>query len=93
MKFLTYSVGLNAFPKNAAGVLAQPRMTKVRVSRSRNPTDPTDPTSAFKLQAVSGHNLTEKPGFHTMSESQYDALPTDSIERARAMLALCGYEA
>ena len=90
MQFLTYSIGLNAFPKNAAGVLAQPRMTKVEVSRSRNPTDP---TSAFKLQAVSGHNLAEKPGFYTMSEEDYQNLPTDSVERARAMLALCGYEA
>ena len=93
MQFLTYSVGLNAFPKNAAGVLAQPRMTKVQVSRGRNPTDPTDPANAFKLQAVSGHNLSNKPGFHTMSEEDYQNLPTDSVERARAMLALCGYEA
>ena len=90
MKFLTYSVGLNAFPKNAAGVLAQPRMTKVQVSRGRNPTDP---ANAFKLQAVSGHNLAEKPRFYTMSEEDYQNLPTDSVERARAMLALCGYEA
>ena len=75
MKFLTYSIGLNAFPKNASSVLAQPRMTKVEVSLSRNPADP---TNAFKLQAVSGHNLAEKPGgggVYTMSEEDYQNCP------------------
>lgn len=78
MQFLTYSIGLNATRTGT------PSLTKVSVYK----------TGAFiMLQAVSGHNLSNKPGFYTMSEEDYQNLPTDSIERARAMLALCGYEA
>ena len=85
MKFITMTVGLNACRIRSSGVLQQPKMTKVAAYLIEG--------SRVKLQAISGHNLAEKPGFYTMSEEDYQNLPLEEVERARAMLALCGYEA
>ena len=85
MQFLTYSIGLNACRTLSKDALQQPKMTKVAVYLIEG--------GRAMLQAISGHNLAEKPGVYTMSEEDYQNLPTDSVERARAMLALCGYEA
>lgn len=85
MQFLTYSIGLNACRTCSKDALQQPKMTKVAVYLIEG--------GRVKLQAISGHNLAEKPGFHIMSDTQYGNLPTYPLERAKEMLALCGYEA
>lgn len=85
MQFITMSVGLNACRTCSKDALQQPKMTKVAVYLIEG--------GRVKLQAISGHSLAEKPGFHIMSDTQYESLSTYPLERAKEMLNLCGYEA
>lgn len=87
-KFLTSTVGLNAiFTPNRSTFLA-PSMTRIEVYD--------DGPNSCMLVPVSGHNMAEKPGRTRISRERFaqikDAAETN-VEFARALMALCHYEA
>lgn len=87
-KFLTSTVGLNACHLASSGANAAPRMTRIEVYDSGS--------NSVTLVPVSGHNLAEKPGRTRISREHYDAVDnrtTAKVELARALMALCLYEA
>ena len=87
-KFLTGTVGLNACNLASSGANAAPKMTRIEVYDG-------GPDSVI-LVPVSGYNLAEKPGRTRISREHYDAVndrTTARVELARALMALCHYEA
>lgn len=79
-KFIGTTCGLNATLSDTP-----PAMTRVEYYETLE-------NDKVRLQPVSGHNLSDKPGRAYISAQEFEARPINNVLETRWALKICGYD-